>query len=163
MCGSKVVPVHDLARAPCVMRREGDHQTLMRPYADNTFYIIGMKKGWFDEVGVKFEPAPYGLKANDSIGKTVTSQYALFVPGPTKNPHDAAHTPGGSSSGSAAAVAAKLAPRSARHADEWLDHPASLLLRRRRLQAEPRRAAAHRGVAACDAHRPSGRDGAERL
>ena len=30
----------------------------MRPYADNTFYIIGMKKGWFDEVGVKFEPAP---------------------------------------------------------------------------------------------------------
>jgi Asp-tRNA(Asn)/Glu-tRNA(Gln) amidotransferase A subunit family amidase len=44
------------------------------------------------------------------IGKTVTSQYALFVPGPTKNPHNAMHTPGGSSSGSAAAVAAKLAP-----------------------------------------------------
>src|SRR3984885_12695002 len=44
------------------------------------------------------------------IGKTITSQYALFVPGPTQNPHDAAHTPGGSSSGSAAAVAAKLAP-----------------------------------------------------
>jgi Asp-tRNA(Asn)/Glu-tRNA(Gln) amidotransferase A subunit family amidase len=44
------------------------------------------------------------------IGKTVTSQYALFVPGPTKNPHDATYTPGGSSSGSAAAVAAKLAP-----------------------------------------------------
>jgi Asp-tRNA(Asn)/Glu-tRNA(Gln) amidotransferase A subunit family amidase len=44
------------------------------------------------------------------IGKTVTSQYALFVAGPTKNPHDGAHTPGGSSSGSAAAVAAKLAP-----------------------------------------------------
>jgi Asp-tRNA(Asn)/Glu-tRNA(Gln) amidotransferase A subunit family amidase len=44
------------------------------------------------------------------IGKTVTSQYALFVPGPTRNPHDPAHTPGGSSSGSAAAVAAKLAP-----------------------------------------------------
>ena len=38
----------------------------MRPYADNTFYIIGMKKGWFDEVGIKFEPAPYGLKANNS-------------------------------------------------------------------------------------------------
>jgi Asp-tRNA(Asn)/Glu-tRNA(Gln) amidotransferase A subunit family amidase len=44
------------------------------------------------------------------IGKTVTSQYALFVAGPTKNPHNGAHTPGGSSSGSAAAVAAKLAP-----------------------------------------------------
>ena len=38
----------------------------MRPYADNTFYIIGMKKGWFDDVGIKFAPAPYGLKANDS-------------------------------------------------------------------------------------------------
>jgi hypothetical protein len=38
----------------------------MRPYADNTFYYIGMKKGWFDDVGVSFEPAPYGLKANDS-------------------------------------------------------------------------------------------------
>jgi Asp-tRNA(Asn)/Glu-tRNA(Gln) amidotransferase A subunit family amidase len=44
------------------------------------------------------------------IGKTITSQYALFVPGPTQNPHDGAHTPGGSSSGSAAVVAAKLAP-----------------------------------------------------
>ena len=38
----------------------------MRPYADNTFYIIGMKKGWFEEVGVKFDPAHYGLKANNS-------------------------------------------------------------------------------------------------
>jgi hypothetical protein len=38
----------------------------MRPYADNTFYIIGMKKGWFQDVGIAFEPAPYGLKANDS-------------------------------------------------------------------------------------------------
>ena len=36
----------------------------MRPYADNTFYIIGMKKGWFDEVGIKFDPPPYGIKAN---------------------------------------------------------------------------------------------------
>jgi hypothetical protein len=38
----------------------------MRPYADNTFYIIGMKKGWFEEVGITFEPPPYGIKANDS-------------------------------------------------------------------------------------------------
>ncbi len=34
----------------------------MRPYADNTFYYIGMKKGWFDDVGISFDPAPYGLK-----------------------------------------------------------------------------------------------------
>lgn len=38
----------------------------MRPYADNTFYYIGMKQGWFDEVGISFDPAPYGMKANDS-------------------------------------------------------------------------------------------------
>jgi hypothetical protein len=38
----------------------------MRPYADNTFYVIGVKKGWFKEVGLEFDPPPYGLKANDS-------------------------------------------------------------------------------------------------
>ncbi len=38
----------------------------MRPYADNTFYVIGMKKGWFQDVGITFDPAPYGLKANNS-------------------------------------------------------------------------------------------------
>jgi len=44
------------------------------------------------------------------VGKAVTSQYALFVPGPTRNPRDLARTPGGSSSGSAAAVAAGFVP-----------------------------------------------------
>ncbi|MGH7037779.1 MAG: hypothetical protein ACREFQ_04760 [Stellaceae bacterium] len=38
----------------------------MRPYADNTFYVIGMKKGWFKEVGISFSPSPYGLQANDT-------------------------------------------------------------------------------------------------
>lgn len=41
-------------------------------------------------------------------GKTVTTEFAYFEPGPTRNPHDLNHTPGGSSSGSAAAVAAGL-------------------------------------------------------
>ncbi|HET6597186.1 MAG TPA: amidase [Anaerolineales bacterium] len=40
------------------------------------------------------------------FGKTVTTEFAYFSPGPTRNPHDSEHTPGGSSSGSAAAVAA---------------------------------------------------------
>ena len=38
------------------------------------------------------------------MGKTVTTEFANRHPGPTTNPHNAAHTPGGSSSGSAAAV-----------------------------------------------------------
>lgn len=44
------------------------------------------------------------------LGKTVTTEFAYFAPGPTRNPHNLAHTPGGSSSGSAAAVAAGLSP-----------------------------------------------------
>jgi Asp-tRNA(Asn)/Glu-tRNA(Gln) amidotransferase A subunit family amidase len=40
------------------------------------------------------------------LGKTVTTEFAYFSPGPTRNPHNPEHTPGGSSSGSAAAVAA---------------------------------------------------------
>src|SRR3954468_4389118 len=39
------------------------------------------------------------------MGKTVTTEFATFHPGPTRNPHNPAHTPGGSSSGSAAAGA----------------------------------------------------------
>src|SRR5450759_6000969 len=44
------------------------------------------------------------------IGKTVTTEFAYFHPGPTRNPHDHERTPGGSSSGSAAAVAADMVP-----------------------------------------------------
>lgn len=44
------------------------------------------------------------------LGKTVTTEFAYFAPGATRNPHHLEHTPGGSSSGSAAAVAAGLAP-----------------------------------------------------
>lgn len=44
------------------------------------------------------------------LGKTVTTEFAYFAPGPTRNPHNLEHTPGGSSSGSAAAVAAGLTP-----------------------------------------------------
>src|SRR5258708_17711745 len=44
------------------------------------------------------------------IGKSVTTEFAYYHPGPTRNPHDHARTPGGSSSGSAAAVAARMVP-----------------------------------------------------
>ena len=44
------------------------------------------------------------------MGKTVTTELATYAPGKTRNPHNALHTPGGSSSGSAAAVAAGMVP-----------------------------------------------------
>lgn len=44
------------------------------------------------------------------MGKTVTTEFAYFQPGPTRNPRNLAHTPGGSSSGSAAAVADHMLP-----------------------------------------------------
>ncbi len=52
------------------------------------------------------------LKAAGALiaGKTVTTEFATFAPGPTRNPWNPEHTPGGSSSGSAAAVGAGLLP-----------------------------------------------------
>ena len=44
------------------------------------------------------------------LGKTVTTEFAVFHPGKTRNPRNLAHTPGGSSSGSAAAVASGMVP-----------------------------------------------------
>ena len=44
------------------------------------------------------------------MGKTVTTEFAYFTPGKTRNPWNPAHTPGGSSSGSAAAVAMGFLP-----------------------------------------------------
>ena len=52
------------------------------------------------------------LKAAGAVimGKTVTTELAVYSPGKTRNPHDPTRTPGGSSSGSAAAVAAGMVP-----------------------------------------------------
>jgi Asp-tRNA(Asn)/Glu-tRNA(Gln) amidotransferase A subunit family amidase len=52
------------------------------------------------------------LRASGAVimGKTVTTECATYTPGKTRNPHNPEHTPGGSSSGSAAAVAAGMVP-----------------------------------------------------
>jgi amidase len=44
------------------------------------------------------------------MGKTVTTEFATFTPGKTRNPHNPGHTPGGSSSGSGAAVGDRMVP-----------------------------------------------------
>jgi hypothetical protein len=38
----------------------------MRPYADNTFYVIAMKQGWFEDVGITIGPEELGLKVTDT-------------------------------------------------------------------------------------------------
>lgn len=65
-----------------------------------------------DELGEQQGSAVTALREAGAVvlGKTVTAEFAHFEPGPTRNPHAPAHTPGGSSSGSAAAVAAGLCP-----------------------------------------------------
>ena len=58
------------------------------------------------------------------LGKTVTTEFAHLQPGKTRNPHNLEHTPGGSSSGSAAAVAAGMVPIATGIADRRLGDPA---------------------------------------
>jgi Asp-tRNA(Asn)/Glu-tRNA(Gln) amidotransferase A subunit family amidase len=74
-------------------------------------------RGWQTRAGSRLPPSVLQGEEAESVsrlraagalivGKTVTTEFAHFVPGPTRNPHNTEHTPGGSSSGSAAAVAA---------------------------------------------------------
>lgn len=61
----------------------------MRPFADNTFYVVAMKKGWFADAGIKIGPEELGLKINDTNGSAlllnrqidIASQYCpLMLP-----------------------------------------------------------------------------------
>jgi aspartyl-tRNA(Asn)/glutamyl-tRNA(Gln) amidotransferase subunit A len=67
---------------------------------------------WADSVARRDATAVARLRAAGAVfpGKTVTTQYASFDPPVTRNPWDPARTPGGSSSGSAAAVACGMCP-----------------------------------------------------
>lgn len=112
------------------LRREAD--ALLARYPDpharpSLFGVpVGVKdifhaSGFVTRAGSKLPPELFQGSEAESVarlknagalimGKTVTTEFAYFGPGPTRNPHNPAHTPGGSSSGSAAAVGAGICP-----------------------------------------------------
>jgi len=111
-------------------RLRRDAETLETQYLDPAsrppLYgaLLGVKdifhvKGFTTRAGTRVPPSLFAGAEADIVtrlkeagalilGKTITTEFAYFEPGPTRNPHNLAHTPGGSSSGSAAAVAAGL-------------------------------------------------------
>lgn len=115
-----------------ITRLRNDAAALRERYPDPTtrppLYgaLVGVKDifhvdGFTTRAGSQIPPAFFAgaeaicvqqLRAAGAVilGKTVTTEFAYFEPGPTHNPHNWEHTPGGSSSGSAAAVAAGLCP-----------------------------------------------------
>lgn len=81
------------------------------------FYTAGLRTAAGSRVYSNFVPsydATSVVKLQEAgaviLGKTVTTEFATADPSPTRNPWNTAHTPGGSSSGSAAAVAARMIP-----------------------------------------------------
>ncbi|MBI5911726.1 MAG: amidase [Betaproteobacteria bacterium] len=81
------------------------------------YHVAGVKttagaRGFADQVPVNDATTVSRLKAAGAIilGKTATTEFAYLDPAQTKNPWNLERTPGGSSSGSAAAVAAQMAP-----------------------------------------------------
>ncbi|MEM7467837.1 MAG: amidase [Pseudomonadota bacterium] len=126
-CLERIAAREDTIHAWQLVDYEGALATAKR--ADNTDekdgLLFGIPVGLKDIIDTADLPTTYGSKAfadhqpqkhadcvkllKDAgaivIGKTVTTEFAFFAPGPTVNPHNHAHTPGGSSSGSAAALA----------------------------------------------------------
>jgi len=106
--------------------RQADHHRS----AGKTGALLGVPVGIKDIIDVRGVPTRMGSPAFDDyvpdksaralrrleeagavmLGKTVTAELAYLTPGKTRNPWNPAHTPGGSSSGSAAAVAARCVP-----------------------------------------------------
>ncbi len=81
------------------------------------FHVAGMKttagaRAFAHETPAEDSAAVLRLRAAGAVivGKTATTEFAYMDPADTRNPWNPAHTPGGSSSGSAAAVAARMVP-----------------------------------------------------
>ena len=83
----------------------------------DVFHVDGLPTGAGSRLPPEELAGPQGevvarLRAEGAliVGKTVMTELSYYAPGPTRNPYDPRRTPGGSSSGSAAAVAAGLCP-----------------------------------------------------
>lgn len=113
-----------------VVALQAEHLQRQRTAGDLPGPLYGVPVGVKDIIDTLDYPTEYGspihagrysvtdatavarLRASGAVifGKTVTTEFATMHPGPTVNPHRPDHTPGGSSSGSAAAVAAGMVP-----------------------------------------------------
>ncbi|MBI1314342.1 amidase [bacterium] len=86
----------------------------IKDIVDVNGFVTGAGSPWFARRPVATADATLVTALRNAgaviLGKTVTTQFACFDPPPTRNPWHIDRTPGGSSSGSAAAVAARLVP-----------------------------------------------------
>ena len=98
--GAPVGPLHGM---PVGIKDIFD--TADMPTEDGTVLHAGRTPAWDAAAVARLRAAGAVI-----MGKTVTTELATYAPGKTRNPHNAEHTPGGSSSGSAAAVAAGMVP-----------------------------------------------------
>ncbi len=113
---------HALAQARIIDKKIENKEKIGNLYGlpvgiKDIFNTIGMPTGMGSDIWKNFTPgndarAVEYLRWADGIilGKTVTAEFAVHHPGPTVNPHNYNHSPGTSSSGSAAAVASNMVP-----------------------------------------------------
>jgi Asp-tRNA(Asn)/Glu-tRNA(Gln) amidotransferase A subunit family amidase len=125
-CAERIAVRDEAVRAwACFSREHALEQARHLDSAGKSGVLRGLPIGVKDIIDTDDQPTAYGspiyaghVPAADAasvalartagaviMGKTVTTEFAYRRTGPTTNPHDARHTPGGSSSGSAAAVA----------------------------------------------------------
>ena len=81
------------------------HETEDMPMQVGSPVFEGRSSGWDGAIVHALRKAGAAV-----VGKTVTTEFAFATPGPTRNPWDRGRTPGGSSSGSGAAVGARMIP-----------------------------------------------------
>ena len=132
--GSLARGTASLSRRRLPLRSQGHHRDGGSSDRDEQPHLRGLAVG----AGRRVRAGSAPRRGAVLLGKTVTTEFAAGRSGPTVNPHDPARTPGGSSSGSAAAVAAGMVPGRARLPGRGLHDTARVLLRSRRLQAHRR-------------------------